>query len=373
MAVAVAVVMIAMLIMRVSMFMAAIFVVNVPMLYALMMIVVRHGVPFTPMVHTPLHLVCSLSLVSRLSFDARALSRARVRSRLHWASVGGNVQAMAPEILTQMILNYVVDYLMPVEYDGSAYIAPEHVNKPSLQINRLLSWEKDQAAGGVEVALAPVASFFAKVKTRDKAGRLVQYLCRMLHGILERSGNHAALQSILNKLILTVSNARRTFRVLEVGPLLTLARGVSSAGEVVAFPGKRLLPRYSRRPSTSPTGFVGCKNIDWRVVTFARRGVWQCAFSAHATLCRVYGTCCEQLAFTPETPRHVPVATARPSAHVMESYASVSTTRASNFFGFLQAGHMGKVPYVQTNNAVVGLMGVLTSSSDLWELWCKAR
>ena len=79
-AVAVAVVMIAMLIMRVSMFMAAIFVVNVPMLYALMMIVVRHGVPFTPMVHTPLHLVCSLSLVSRLSFDARALSRARVRS-----------------------------------------------------------------------------------------------------------------------------------------------------------------------------------------------------------------------------------------------------------------------------------------------------
>lgn len=280
---------------------------------------------------------------------------------------------MAPEILTQMILNYVVDYLMPVEYDGSAYIAPEHVNKPSLRINRLLSWEKDQAAGGVEVALAPVASFFAKVKTRDKAGRLVQYLCRMLHGILERSGNHAALQSILNKLILTVSNARRTFRVLEVGPLLTLARGVSSAGEVVAFP----------RQALAATVFQAAFNLTDRLRWLQEHRLARGDFRATGRMAMRLLCACHLVQSIRHLLRaariHARDATSRTRGNGTALSARHGELRerlhdaCKQFLCFLQAGHMGKVPYVQTNNAVVGLMGVLTSSSDLWELWCKAR
>ena len=38
----------------------------------------------------------------------------------------------------------------------------------------------------------------------------------------------------------------------------------------------------------------------------------------------------------------------------------------------LQAGHLGKVRSLETNDAFVGMLGVLTSASDLRGMWPKA-
>ena len=98
--------------------------------------------------------------------------------------------------MTEMAFNWVVEYLSPQEYDGAAHIVLPR-NDKRLRVGALLQWERDNAARMVEQRLVPMASFFTSLKARDKLGRLFQYLCRLLQGLLERSGRQRHLLPIL--------------------------------------------------------------------------------------------------------------------------------------------------------------------------------
>ena len=154
---------------------------------------------------------------SRVAVCHRKLRRLgrRPRARDVGASVG---------LITDLTFNYLVDWLSPAEFDGTAHLKLPQ-DDPRIKAAALLRWEAKNACGRAAI-LAPMRSFLVSVSARDKLARFVQYCLRFLQGVLTMIApqkRHALIQQI-RKIQLNLSSARRAFRVVEVGPLLTLAR-----------------------------------------------------------------------------------------------------------------------------------------------------
>ena len=96
-------------------------------------------------------------------------------------------ESNGPGIFTDLVFNAFTEWLSPAEYDGKALLALP-TNDARLRTPALLAWEVHNTCSRSAAALAPVRAFFIGVSARDKAGRFVQYLCRLFQGILTVMG-----------------------------------------------------------------------------------------------------------------------------------------------------------------------------------------
>lgn len=289
-------------------------------------------------------------------------------------------------MLTDFAFNAIVDYLSPADYDGKAMLSMSASDK-RLRAGALLAWEGNNARDAVVEVLKPLCAFFSSLKARDKVGRLIQYICRLLQAVLQRSGQRLTLVPFLRKIILTLSEGRRTFRVLEVGPLLTLARGVSTAE-----------PCW--QPGLAATLFSALFNIadrlrwlqEHRIISGDPKPTGR---RAMRLLCACHGAQCLRLVMRA-------LLTAREASR--EAWASSAGGNSGRNGGsnggrngsgsqrrrdeeirqylrdafkqalcFLQAAHIGKVPGLATSDIAIGVMGVYTTSVDLRDMWAASR
>ena len=277
--------------------------------------------------------------------------------------------------MTEMVFNYVVEYLSPQEYDGTAQIVLPR-NDKRLRVSALLQWERDNAARVVEQRLVPMTSFFASLKARDKLGRFFQYLFRLLQGLLERSGHQRHLLPIVKKLILTLSNARRTFRVMEFGPLLTLARGVSTVYQEEPF------WAHALGAMALQALFNLTDRLRWlqehQLVSGDYRTTGRTAMRA---LCACHALqCLRRLLHAASIHLEVRAGegkgNGRSAEGLDERRAEMRTflrDALKQWSCCLQCAHIGKVPYLQSNDVAVGLMGVATTASDLRDIWLARK
>lgn len=290
-----------------------------------------------------------------------------------------------PGLVTDLAFNALVDWLSPVEFDASR-LSRLKSNDRRLRATALLAWEAQNAVATTTAALAPLKSFFTGASARDKAARLLQYLCKLVVGVLTaielRGAGSAATQLVakrLKALQLEISRARRTFRMCEVGPLLTLTR-LPAAMAAEPFPLARLCA------SVASAGFNIVDRVRWLREHGALEGEAKNAALLAARLqCFAFVASAVRLllraASTAEAARlGSSVRTALGLRSADRASASASVADASELRKHVadalrsllcawQAGHVGKLPLViRTHDAVVGLMGVLTSARDLVEM-----
>ena len=264
--------------------------------------------------------------------------------------------AKEPGIFTDLVFNAAVDWLSPVEYDGRALMTlpPGDIR---LRLTSLLSWELENLAS----SLAPLKAFFASTAARDKVGRLVQYVCRLVLGVLSLSSGEVPRDQQspavrqLWRLLVAISNARRTFRLLEFGPFIAVARGVAQAGA---------------DPQWAPSIMANCAGAAF---SFLDRSRWlmdlqllrgdprKTSRRAMRWLCVLHAAQCV---------RHLwRAALASGDARQREALREGVREALKQLLCFLQAAHISRLPGLQTHDAFVGAAGVLTTGLDVRDLW----
>ena len=129
-------------------------------------------------------------------------------------------------LVTELLFNMMIDWLQPVEFDGSTHVSLP-VNDPRLRLPSLLQWEANnllRALRHLAALLAPLKGFLIESVARDKAFRLVQYTLRFVeHGVLPKlAGGRVELAAKLRRLQLTLSTTRRTMGFLELSAIVGL-------------------------------------------------------------------------------------------------------------------------------------------------------
>lgn len=320
-------------------------------------------------------------------------------------SVGRLVPAVVPlvtaamaAVATDLLINALVDWLTPSEYDGRAYVSLPEAD-PRLRISALLRWEVDNVAAGLQTlsehGLQPIRSFFVPSTARDKAARLVQYTLRLVMGVLARlppSKARLHCTKTLGTIVLSLANARRTLRLFELGPFAA----VLSAGGAA--------PAASSRA-------IACRLLllcgRWAVACFHSldRGRWlqdhgllggdarrtgrlsmRCLALAHA--CRAMRELLDAFA-TADLHSTLDVLREAKRGCDLDRGASLDVRLGGRedreaalaslreafkqMLCLLQAAHYGRVPLLRTNDIAVGTMGVLTTLDDLRILWEASR
>ncbi len=289
-------------------------------------------------------------------------------------------------MLTELVLNFLVDWLSPLEYDGRAHIKLAE-NDPRLRIGELLRWELSNALRAGEWissrVLQPVNDVLSRADGRDKAARLVQYAVRLALGVLSRLSPSAARRQLaltFAKVMSTLSDARRTHRWLKLAPLLALRSGSPLWSE--PSPAGRLLGMASQ---LSTVVFLGFDHRRWLQQhglvsgSAARSGRYAMRLLAFTHACNAL------LALSKLRPRLASQQQQRQQQDgaAQEAVETEEERRRADgliwreggkqLLCMLQAGHNGQVPGLQTDDALVGAMGVLTASSDLAAIWRGVR
>ena len=143
-------------------------------------------------------------------------------------------EAASRAMIIELLFNILLEHLMPVEFDGRAHISLP-LSDPRLGLLSVLRWELGNVENAVRGACAPTQRMLAQSDVRDKLGRLVQYACRMIVGLLSEMPPDVARREaavILTKLMAAIGDARRCFRWLQgVSPILALCEASEARGE----------------------------------------------------------------------------------------------------------------------------------------------
>jgi len=218
----------------------------------------------------------------------------------------------------------------------------------------------------------------------------VQYMLRMLGGVLAALPPDAArreLATIATKLMTAIGDARRCFRWLKgVSPLLALCEGSATRGEArwvewtlavgnkVALIGFLTLDhtRWLRQFGVlqGPHGPTGRRAMRWLTAAYAFNLLLWLSRAVHCAEGREWvrqqrgrlmagaGADETRVAGLDEGGE---AAAAELQGHLREARKQAMLV--------LQSAHLGQL--LETHDALVGLLGVLTSASDLQALWKK--
>lgn len=293
-------------------------------------------------------------------------------------------------MLVELIFNALLDRLMPLEYEGRAHVKlPESDRR--LHLSEVLRWEMRNAEAATKGFLIPIQNLLAASDGRDKAGRLVQYCCRMLLGFIALAGgNREMLARRLSKMMAALGDARRTHRWLKgISPVVSLLDGSAGGGE-------KSWPLWALAVSSRATtvAFLGMDHTRWlqqhaglsgEPALTGRRAMRLLAIvhalnvAVHACRAAAAAKMVQRLRArlgAAETVKRGQSASDEDGEDGAVNFAALShqlfqLTR--QFFCLLQAAHIGRVESLTTNDALVGALGVFTSSCDLWDVWNKAN
>ena len=312
-------------------------------------------------------------------------------------------------LITDLTFNYLVDWLSPAEFDGTAHLKLPQ-DDPRIKATALLAWEAKNACGRAAAILAPMRSFLVSVSARDKLARFVQYCLRFLQGVLTMIApqkRHALIQQI-RKIQLNLSSARRAFRVVEVGPLLTLARmptvlseepfwisrliGSAATAGFNLFDRARWLQDHGLLPSGPNHSRSAARMICLAQLAIATRLLLHASKTAEAR--RISNSLRAWL--RPNAPvamvgGHVQASVERMNglnngehgehdaatdggATLAEEEDAAEFWRcmrdaAKRLLSFWHAGHAGRVPLLITNDLWANFIGAATTADDLREMW----
>ena len=335
-------------------------------------------------------------------------------------------------LVTDLVFNGVCDWLSPAEYDGKAMLQLPP-NDPRLRASALLAWEAQSMLHRAGQVLAPLRSFLVSVSARDKVGRLVQYFCKLCKEllVLVDAHRHHHLIQRLRTVTFDLSNARRTFRVAEVGPLLTLTRLPTVLADephwrsrlvsCVAIAGFNLCDRARwlqdhglMRGSSDRFGLHAARLLCLAHVALGTRTLLRAASTAEARrrldALRTWLNVTMGLGLADANQRqqleHEPLQLAarhddgaaaaavvaqrsenggaNGSLVVGESAATALAADADEFrrllldafksaLNFWQTGDIGKVPGMSMPQIMVGVVGTYISASDLSSMWTSSR
>ena len=313
-------------------------------------------------------------------------------------------------LITDLTFNYLVDWLSPAEFDGTAHLKLPQ-DDPRIKATALLAWEAKNACGRAAAILAPMRSFLVSVSARDKLARFVQYCLRFLQGVLTMIApqkRHALIQQI-RKIQLNLSSARRAFRVVEVGPLLTLARmptvlseepfwisrliGSAATAGFNLFDRARWLQDHGLLPSGPNHSRSAARMICLAQLAIATRLLLHASKTAEAR--RISNSLRAWL--RPNAPvamvgGHVQASVERMNglnngehgehdaatdggATLAEQEEDAAEfwrcmrDAAKRLLSFWHAGHAGRVPLLITNDLWANFIGAATTADDLREMW----
>ena len=263
-------------------------------------------------------------------------------------------------ILTDLAFNAVVDWLSPVEYDGSALMSLPPTD-PRLQPSALLAWEVRNYLGWINELLVPLRKNLASTSARDKLVRFVQYALTVILGAMAMSPRHERqhwLFQALRKLRFTISTARRTFRFLEFGPILSLVDCSRIVRDGEPYWPARIIS------ITSVFAFSLLDRLRWlqehnlchgnALKTAVRAMRFICISNAASVLRQLLRVC-------------TATAASQGEARLWLRDA------LKQMLCLLQAAHIGQVPYLQTHDVLVGLAGMATTGDDLLAIWRRSR
>ena len=166
-------------------------------------------------------------------------------------------------ILTDLAFNAVVDWLSPVEYDGSALMSLPPTD-PRLQPSALLAWEVRNYLRWINELLVPLRKNLASTSARDKLVRFVQYALTVILGAMAMSPRHERQHWLFQALRSSASPSPRQGGRSASSSLVRSYRWSIAAAlfATASHTGQRESSR-SHRSSLSAclTVCVGCKNI----------------------------------------------------------------------------------------------------------------
>lgn len=312
-------------------------------------------------------------------------------------------------ILADIVLNAVIEWLSPQEYDGRAFMTLSE-SDPRLRIGALLLWEARNCLQALqwvgEGLLTPLCQFFATASARDKAARLAQYMIKLIVGVistLSPDEGRTQLHRLLSKVVLTFSNARRTTRLLEVGPFRTAL--MAHANFPVGSPKQAMQWGLVLAARWAAAGFHSLDRVRWFQqhdlihgnASKTGRFSFRCLMMAHA--CKALHEIIRAAA-TEEATRLLRLlrqSFVTSDTQQLEQPRDSSTRSRDELFGglcglqcpdrrimleamreilkqfmcLLQTAHLGKISALQTGDLTVGLLGILTTCDDLRILWNK--
>ena len=284
-------------------------------------------------------------------------------------------------------------------------------NDPRLRMMALFTWEAQNALHRLVTVLSTLRSFLVSASARDKLGRFFQYLCKLVKEVLViidvRKGAHGhdarkALMRRLGKITFDLSNARRTFRVAEVSPLLTLIRLPSILAD-------ELFWRSRLVSSVMIAGFNLCERARWcqehgllvgsgqlsalraarllcvAHVAFGVRTLLRAANTAEAArlvdASRTWLKTTFASADAAEHARQLEAARARARRDAFNGHGELAIEQDAEEFrellrdalksclNFWQCGDIGQVPGLSMPPIMVGIVGTYVSASDLASMW----
>jgi hypothetical protein len=237
-----------------------------------------------------------------------------------------------------------------------------------------------------ERVLAPLCKVFASTSARDKAGRLVQYLCHLIRGLLVAMDGKAVasrtqLFQKLRTLQFTISNARRTFRFYELGPLLTLTRlptiladepywvsrllsSICVAGFNLADRARWLQEHRLLAGEPSRAAIHAARLLSVAMAATAYRLLRKATSTNEAR--RLFASLRAQL--IPSRPLPTSIAEDDATSFRRDLYDAMKS-----LLNCWQTGHIGKMPGFAMGDVSMGLIGSLISASDLHEVWTASR
>ena len=261
-------------------------------------------------------------------------------------------------MLPDLAFNAVIEYLSPADYDGKAMLSLS-ASDPRLRVQALLAWEFDNVRVSYMDVLQPLVQLLSNLKARDKVARLLQYVCRLLQVALQRTGQHQALVAKLRTVVTTFAQSRRSFRILEMGPLVSIVRGVSTSEP------------FWQLAYTSVCCSAAFNILDrWRWLQDHQLLTGDPRFTGRLAL-RFLCACHAASGLTHALRAHGAASVAGDEARdrVRRNLAGAF----KQFLCFLQAGHIGRVPGLRTTDNFVTVLGVYTTALDLRDLWRASR
>lgn len=316
---------------------------------------------------------------SQTDNGSRTLSQFPVHHFL--IAAGASRRSSAQMVFSDLMFNALVEWLSPAEYDGRALVTlPE--SDPRLQCVALMRWEVGNALltlRSVSHKLSPFRTFFSTVAARDLIGRLVQYTLRLVAGSLRVAFPHQEstqrLAQALGRIASAISDSRRTYRLLELGPTVSLMQApLGTEGRALRL--------------TTPEEWMTLTSR-WAMFTFSFLDRWRW-LQDRRILVREHAPRVAQGCFIALTISHVCVALklllrARSlSASLHEVHANGEEQGQGEMrrcfrdllhrlLCILQTAHIAKLPMLQSNDVLVAGMGVLTTARDVNTLWAKSQ
>ena len=286
-------------------------------------------------------------------------------------------------VLADLMFNALVEWLSPAEYDGRALVTlPE--SDPRLQLVALLRWEVSNALLALRAMsehLAPIRVFLSTVAARDLIGRIIQYSLRLMSGVNRLAYPHRSrLTQALNHVAASLSDARRTYRLLELGPPLLLMQA--------PLGGEGLSPRLA---SAEEWMILTSR---WAMATFSFLDRWKW-LQDRRILLREHAPRVAEAGFIALTVNHA-CAALRLLLRARSLRASLREAHANGeddhekmqtscllrsclrdllhrLLCIVQTAHIAKLPMLQSNDVLVAGLGVLTTARDVNTLWAKSQ